>query len=484
VPFASSLRVSRFSGAAALSLLFCAALSISVVAHDDEDGHGGSHPPYDGPGWDGNSEGPPPISFPANGIQLLSWIPVPDFGDHNNANDCWGYVSPSGREYAILGLQKGTAFVEVTNPSLPEIIGVISGPTSLWRDAKVYQHYCYVVTEGTGAGIQVIDMGDIDNGNVTLVNTVNQAGNVTTTRTHNVAINEESGYLYRCGGGSGTIGLRVYSLANPASPQFVGEWHNRYVHDAQIVNWHDGPFAGREIAFLSANNASNGGNPALDILDVTDKTNMVLIGQATYSWPRYAHQNWLTEDRQYVLLNDELAENYYGIPTTTRVIDVSDLTNPFEATTFTNGNTAIGHNIYTLGNLSLHANYRSGLRVFDISDPLNAVEIGYFDTWPQNDDPNFNSLWSNYPYFPSGTVIGSDIEKGLFVWSIADLLPDDESCVGDLNDDGVVNVADLLLLFDSWGPCPDCEADLNGDDVVNVADLLILFDAWGECPDE
>ena len=55
-------------------------------------------------------------------------------------------------------------------------------------------------------------------------------------------------------------------------------------------------------------------------------------------------------------------------------------------------------------------------------------------------------------------------------------------CTGDLNDDGVVNGADLAILLGEWGKCPGCVADLNGDGVVNGADLAILLGAWGECP--
>jgi hypothetical protein len=53
---------------------------------------------------------------------------------------------------------------------------------------------------------------------------------------------------------------------------------------------------------------------------------------------------------------------------------------------------------------------------------------------------------------------------------------------GDLNDDGVVDVFDLLILLGEWGPCgnpADCAADLNGDGAVDVFDLLMLLGHWG-----
>jgi len=53
---------------------------------------------------------------------------------------------------------------------------------------------------------------------------------------------------------------------------------------------------------------------------------------------------------------------------------------------------------------------------------------------------------------------------------------------GDLNCDGVVDGADLLILLSAWGECPapnDCPADLNNDGSVDGADLLILLSNWG-----
>ena len=91
---------------------------------------------------------------------------------------------------------------EITDPGAPREVGFISGPNSDWHDVKVYENYCYVVSEG-GQGIQVVSLENVDNGSVSLVNTVTTGGG---TDTHNVAIDEDSGFLYRCGGGNN--GLR------------------------------------------------------------------------------------------------------------------------------------------------------------------------------------------------------------------------------------------------------------------------------------
>jgi len=349
------------------------------------------------------------VAFPSTGVELLSWLPLEELGSGIfSGNDCWGYVSGSGREYGMIGLSTGTAFVDLDDPSDPVVITLIPGPGSLWRDVKIYQHYAYIVSEG-GGGIQIIDLAQIDNGIVTHVNSVFSGG---TSQTHNVAIDEDSGYLYRCGGASGQ-GLRIYSLSNPTNPAYVGSWNQRYVHDVQVVTFESGPNSGRQIAYACSGFGNGSTSTGLTILDVTNKNNISVRSQYYYSNAAYSHQAWLSPDRQLLYLNDELDEDG-TLPTTTHVIDVSNITSPFETMTFTNGNGSIGHNLYTKGDLIYEANYRSGLRVFDVSS--SPVEIASFDTWPGDDHDSFNGLWSCYPYFPSGIVIGSDLERGLFVW--------------------------------------------------------------------
>ncbi len=54
---------------------------------------------------------------------------------------------------------------------------------------------------------------------------------------------------------------------------------------------------------------------------------------------------------------------------------------------------------------------------------------------------------------------------------------------GDINQDGIVGTADLLILFEVWGDvCPGaCPSDITGDDETNTEDMLALLASWGFC---
>jgi len=401
--------------------LMAAFITAASVAHVDDPKARDLLPPVYGPIYRQAEGGAAGESFEAAGMQLKSWFPLNSFaGSPSSGNDCWGYINrDSGREYAIIGLSNGTAFVEVTDPANAQIVGLITGPTSLWRCVKVYGKHCYAGSEG-GGGVQVIDMTNIDGQiagqpRVQLVGAITDGGEL---RTHTLFIDTQSGFLYRAGGGSN--GIRIYDLnVSPTNPPFVGSWSNVYVHEAQIVTYTSGPYAGKQIAFCCGGANSGYVNTGVYIVDVTDKAAPVQLSYTTYPNARFCHQSWLNENGTLIYINDELDEGATVTVTTTIVMNVSNLSSPSVVGTFTNGNDAIGHNLYIRDGLLFEANYRSGLRIFDLqANASNPPEVAYFDTWPGDDNPSYNGLWNVWPYFPSGTVIGSDINRGLFVWRL------------------------------------------------------------------
>src|SRR5688572_4124775 len=340
----------------AVSALFVASILAPVLlAHEDDPKvlrkprvHRGSglNTGLPNPGQLPGGTGPAFLSFAANGIRLQSWMSLQDMAGGDNGNSLWGYTSPSGREYACFGSYLGTHFIEVTDPTNPTQVGFVDGPDSLWRDVRIYQHWAYSVSEG-GGGIQVTDLANIDNGVVTYVGAVVVGGS--TTASHTVFVDEASGYLYRSGGGG--HGIRVYSLANPASPAYVADWSTRYCHEVTVVTYpaNHPTYPAKQIAFLCSGFNGGWNGAGIDILDVTNKANIVSLSHLNYTGAQYSHQCWPSEDLKYLYLDDELDE-YYGLTTTvTKLFDIQNLSNPIQLPDFGNGNTAIGHNLYVKG---------------------------------------------------------------------------------------------------------------------------------------
>ncbi len=354
--------------------------------------------------------------YPCNGYDLIGWLSTGSF-QASAGNDCWGWTDPvSGIEYAIYGLDSGTAFINISNPSEPIWIAKVrggAGGSSIWRDIKVYNDHAYIVSEADGHGMQVFDLTRLRD--VTVAPELLDADNTYTEfrSAHNIVINEESGFAYAVGTNTFGGGPHFIDLQNPANPVAAGGYAGAgYSHDAQVViyNGPDTNYVGKEI-YIGSNENS------VDIIDVTDKSNPVSISSISYSDVDYTHQAWLTENHQYLIIGDETDELSFGFNTKTIILDLTDLNNPQHHFDYTGTNPSIDHNGYVLGDRYYLSSYSAGLRVMNITEIANStmLESGYFDVHPADNEPGFNGAWSVYPYFSSGNIIVSDTESGLFI---------------------------------------------------------------------
>ena len=321
-------------------------------------------------------------------------------------NDCWGYVDANGREYAILGAINGTFFFDVTDPLLPVMISYQPGKDSggVHRDYKTYQHYAYGVCDEGNSSLQIWDLQYLPDSVVKVYDSDQYS-----MRCHNIFIEDDKLYL-----ASNTLpgfvhhAMDVLSLANPANPTFISTLNGPFshIHDVFVKN---------DTAWCSA------GYDGLYIYDYTDAANPALIQTITnYPEDGYNHSSWLSDDGNILVFADE---NWgKGL----KIFDVSNLANPQLLSVFRsnllniqppNGaDGSIAHNPFIINNKVVISYYHDGIQVFDISDPNLPIQAGYYDTYPANlDYNNYKGAWGVYPFLPSGNIIASDIDNGLFM---------------------------------------------------------------------
>jgi choice-of-anchor B domain-containing protein len=359
--------------------------------------------------------------YPCSKVDLRAFVPKAALGGGTqNLNDIWGWTDPlDGREIAIVGRTHGTAFVDVSNPDAPVLLGFLpshNGGVDSWRDIKVYSDHAFIVADGGGNrthGLQVFDLRTLRAvipGSV-LAETTHFAG---FGNAHNIAINEDSGYAYVVGSDQCSAGLYMVDVSNPQAPSFAGCFSaDGYTHDAQCViyNGPDTTYTGREICV-----AYN--EDTVTIVDVTNKANPRQLSRTGYAGSRYTHQGWfLDSNHRIIITNDELDESSTGANTRSYIFDVSDLDAPFELGRYTGPTKAIDHNLYTRDGYVFETNYRAGLRILDAAQIGSGTltEVAFFDTIPGSDAASFSGTWSSYVYFPSGNIVLSDIGGGLFV---------------------------------------------------------------------
>lgn len=328
-------------------------------------------------------------------LELVSNVQFEEAG-----NDIWGYVDDNGIEYAIMGTRTATRIYSLEDPANPIERAVITGAPSVWRDIKSWKDHLYVTTDQGTDGLTIIDMsGAPDNITSTLwspILTLNDIDYPLFT-CHNLYIDEGFCYLAGCNVGNGGI-IMLDIDTDPKNPSVVGYEDFRYAHDVYVRG---------NMLYSSEINQGN-----LSIYDITDKANPSLLGSVQTS-TNFTHNAWLSDDGNTIFTTDERGNAFVDS------YDISDPTNIKRLDTFrpleTEGEGVIPHNTHYYNGFLVTSWYTDGLVIVDATKPDNMVKVAAYDTW-LGDHGGFSGCWGAYPYLPSGLILASDINSGLYVF--------------------------------------------------------------------
>lgn len=334
-------------------------------------------------------------------VVLQGQLPYPG---QTCANIC-GYVDSLGNEYALVGAQLGMSVVDVTDPANPVEVIQIPGPDNLWREIKVRGKYAYVTTEG-GGGLQIVNLGSLPNTAGITEHSWTGNGLINGQLDEIHALHIDNNFVYLYGSNLFNGGAIVADLTDPWNPNYVGKYevgagNEAYVHDGYVRN--DTLYAGHIYSGY------------FSVVDFTDKANPVeIVNQFTPS--SFTHNTWLTQDSKVLFTTDEVDDSYLTS------YDITDLSNITELDRIQSnpGSGSMVHNVHIInvgGNdYAVTSWYADGFTIVDAARPQNLVQVGNYDTYASSGGGS-DGAWGVYPYLPSGNIVVSNIDEGLFVLS-------------------------------------------------------------------
>lgn len=324
----------------------------------------------------------------------------------NVYNEVWGFVQ-DGNEYAVIGTTDGTHIFAVNDPvnatQVAFIPGRVQGSQVIHRDYHDYNGYLYMVCDEGPSSLQIADLSHLPD-SAPLV--YDDASIIQ--RSHNIFIDPSSARLFACGSG---YQLKVLSLNDPENPVELLNCNSGVdFWPAEIGYCHD-VFVKNDTAYLNAPDI-----PGMFIVDFNDILNVQMIGSLT-SYPEqgYNHSGWLHESGDYYALIDET----HG--TRIKMLDIKDFMD-IEVVSIFGSNVdpvSIVHNaIFDEENLFV-SHYYDGFYIFNLNDPTDPLITGYYDTSTLPHDSTYQGAWGVYPLLPSGIVVVSDMQNGLYLFDVS-----------------------------------------------------------------
>lgn len=333
----------------------------------------------------------------------------------NAYNEIWGlYVNDV--EYAILGTTAGTHFIDLSIPSEPVetffVEGGTVGPAIIHRDYHDKNGYLYIVADEGGAStLQIVDIRDLPNS----INVVYDSGDLIR-RTHNIFIDDFRDKLYAGisqGNTNNYSPLRVFDISDPENPTEINSYNS--FGDFQVGQVHD-LYVRNDTAYL---NCGPSGFAIVDFSDMTNPQPIATLSPQDYPQSGYNHSGWLSEDGNYYYMADETWGMDIKVLDLTNLPDifVSSLINAGSDNAFTIPHNQIVHDGYLYG-----AYYYDGFVAWELSDPANPILAFQYSTTDYEHKANYEGAWGVYPFLPSGLVLVSDMQYGLFVLELGEFI--------------------------------------------------------------
>jgi choice-of-anchor B domain-containing protein len=303
----------------------------------------------------------------------------------------WGYET-GGQHYALACLGDRLEIVNCTNPANITLTRSVASTSADLKEVRTYLHYAYAVNQF--GPLQIINIA-----NPATAFTEAHYSSTAMPGGHTIFIDSVQGYAYACNNGSGVADMRILNLSSPLSVTQAG-FYGHPNQPSLFADAHDS-YARNDTAWVSF---LDGG---WVILDVTNKASPSPLAFVSYPGTT-SHNVWVADSGHYVYTTDERTGGHV------RVWDTRDMRDIRQVASYIANPSASVHNVHINHDFCFVAYYTEGVRVLDIEDASDPIEVAYYDTYPVPGGI-FSGCWGVYPYSSDGLVYASDRTYGLFV---------------------------------------------------------------------
>ena len=345
---------------------------------------------------------------------------------------------------------RGAFIINISNPDAPVLASWYNpGANQQFLEAIVIGNRGYFGS-GNNGGVHIVDLTNPTS--PVLLGIVNSTNGNGHNSIHEMNVFSQNGQTFLLENFNSTSNkiLKVINITNPAAPVFVRDINPtepQWVHAMHIrgnrlftSGWGNSTSRGRTEIYDISNIATQ----APFLMGFIEDTAFTTAGNSM-------HSSWSSEDGNYLFSCRETSASNGTNPADLRVYDITNPAQPLMVKKVSMNDLAINavspHNPVVMGNKLYISWYQAGTQIFDISNPVNPVKIGEYDTYapafvpPANtggeltDEPwdiicgtsngqnllptTYEGNWAVYPFLGEDKVLLGDLATGLYIVDVS-----------------------------------------------------------------